>query len=462
MPMNKKLPLAALICALIFCLATAAYARGPVGDTVRNAGEIFWNVNAPNEGFVLTVSGNDVNLRAEYAAGEQPSINPADFAGEALEDGTYTFELQVVPRLDASVRETLANARAQGNGEAVSSELRRAGLIPEALVQSGSFTVEGGWIVTDQIEEAASKAASPELITKDQVILDDLIVDGSACIGQDCVNGESFGFDTLRLKENNLRIKFQDTSTSGSFPTVDWQLTANDSSNGGANKFSIDDIDNGRTPFTIEASAPSNSLYVDDDGRVGLGTATPVVELHVVNGDSPTLRLEQNGSSGFTAQTWDLAGNETNFFVRDVTNGSKLPFKIRPNAPTSSIFVEATGDIGLGTESPAADLHVFDSGTTLTEPQLELETNANFNFFRMTANGATTPSADMTYTNNSGNPAFRINIGGDGTQEFEIDSSGDLTVLGTVKASTLNTGGNAGTSICVDANGVLCTCGSCA
>ena len=53
----------------------------------------------------------------------------------------------------------------------------------------------------------------------DQVILDDLIVDGSACIGFDCVNGESFGFDTLRLKENNLRIKFQDTSSSASFPS---------------------------------------------------------------------------------------------------------------------------------------------------------------------------------------------------------------------------------------------------
>ena len=33
----------------------------------------------------------------------------------------------------------------------------------------------------------------------DNVILDDLIVDGSACIGFDCVNGESFGFDTLRF-----------------------------------------------------------------------------------------------------------------------------------------------------------------------------------------------------------------------------------------------------------------------
>ena len=133
--------------------------------------------------------------------------------------------------------------------------------------------------------------------TEDIVFLDDLIVDGSACIGFDCVNGESFGFDTLRLKENNLRIKFLDTSSLASFPTNDWQITANDSSNGGANKFSIDDIDGGLTPFTIEAGAPSNSLYVDDGRRLGLGTSTPVVELHVKSGNTPTMRLAARGKS---------------------------------------------------------------------------------------------------------------------------------------------------------------------
>ncbi|WP_182440224.1 tail fiber domain-containing protein [Colwellia sp. RSH04] len=194
--------------------------------------------------------------------------------------------------------------------------------------------------------------------TADQQILDDLIVDGSICVGQDCVNGESFGFDTLRLKENNLRIKAQDTSNSASFPSRDWQITFNDSSNGGANKFSIDDIDGGRTPFTIEASAPSNSLYVDDGGRIGFGTATPVVELHLVSGDSPTLRLEQDGSSGFTAQTWDVAGNETNFFVRDASNGSTLPFRIKPHAPTDSLSISANGNIGVGTSNPGATLEV--------------------------------------------------------------------------------------------------------
>jgi hypothetical protein len=193
------------------------------------------------------------------------------------------------------------------------------------------------------------------------VILDDLIVDGSACVGQDCVNGESFGFDTIRLKENNLRIKFQDTSNTASFPSNDWQITINDSSNGGQNKFSIDDIDGGRTPFTIEASAPSHSLYVDDGGRIGLGTSTPVVELHVKDGDTPTLRLEQDGSSGFTPQTWDVAANETNFFVRDATNGSKLVFRIRPDAPSNSIFVDTDGDVGFGTSSPSEGLHLAKS-----------------------------------------------------------------------------------------------------
>lgn len=212
----------------------------------------------------------------------------------------------------------------------------------------------------------------------DFVINDDLIVDGSACIGFDCVNGESFGFDTIRLKENNLRIKFDDTSTASSFPRNDWQLTANDSANGGASKFSIDDISGSRTPFTIEANARSHSLYVDDGGRIGSRTSTPSTEIHTIDGDTPTLRLQQDGSSGFAPQTWDLAGNETNFFVRDVTNGSTLPFRIRPGAPTSAIFIDVDGDVGLGSASPDAPLDVEESGNLADdEPHVKVQnTNA--------------------------------------------------------------------------------------
>lgn len=268
---------------------------------------------------------------------------------------------------------------------------------------------------------AASTSAlclATTLAQADIVHLDDVIIDGSLCVGQDCVNGESFGFDTIRLKENNTRIKFDDTSASASFPNHDWQLTANESTNGGLNKFSIEDTTAARIPFTIEGSAPTNSLYVDDGGRVGLGTSTPVVELHVVNGDSPTLRLEQNGSSGFQAQTWDVAGNETNFFVRDATNGSLLPFKIRPTAPSNSLYVNTNGDIGLGTASPDRDLHLFSSSASDAQ-QILLEN---------TAGGAVQYRMESTSNNNrrivatsGGNPVSQMNFGDTAVQIFGTD-----------------------------------------
>ncbi len=221
---------------------------------------------------------------------------------------------------------------------------------PKAGYVFGGFTVSDGIVVNRELAEST---------LKDQVILDDLIVDGSACIGQDCVNGESFGFDTIRLKENNLRIKFQDTSSTASFPTQDWQITINDSSNGGANKFSIDAISPvSNTPFTIEAGAPSHSLYVDDGGRLGVGTSTPVADFHAKSGNTPTLRLEQDGSSGFAAQTWDLAGNEANLFIRDATNGSRLPFRIRPSAPTDSIDIKDNGNVEFGADTAAKEIKV--------------------------------------------------------------------------------------------------------
>lgn len=286
----------------------------------------------------------------------------------------------------------------------------------------------------------------------DQQILDDLIVDGSICVGQDCVNGESFGFDTIRLKENNLRIRFQDTSNSASFPSNDWQLTANDSSNGGANKFSIDDIDGGRTPFTIEASAPTDSLYVEDGGRIGFGTNTPVVTLHAVEGNTPTLRLEQDGSSGFTPQTWDMASNEANFFIRDATNGSTLPFRIEPSAGTNSLYIDSTNDIGIGTNAPATSLHVRRtsgdavlrvenaSATNGDHAELQLNSDAQAWSFRSNTNNGTLTVINGT----SGLTPFvlspvavsnllQVGFNSAGAQDANnINITGSLTASGTI------------------------------
>jgi len=311
------------------------------------------------EQIVLTISiPNGEVLSFTYQSWDTPEIDLADERFANFTDGQYSYEIHVFQGF-------------KNRSETKDTIKQKTYINRDNLTQSGYFRIVNGQFVGwEDLEEpiiekpetniplkkGASSGDTP--VTEDQLILDDLIVDGSACIGMDCVNGESFGFDTIRLKENNLRIKFQDTSSTSAFPTRDWQLTANDSANGGANKFSIDDIDAGRTPFTVEAGAPSNSLYVDDYGRIGIKTSTPVVELHIADGDTPTVRLEQNGTGGWTPQTWDLAGNEANFFIRDVTNGSRLPFRIQPAAPSDSITIKSDGKVGIGTWYPVAKLHV--------------------------------------------------------------------------------------------------------
>ena len=192
----------------------------------------------------------------------------------------------------------------------------------------------------------------------------DTIIQGSACVGFDCVSAESFGFDTIRLKENNLRIKFDDTSSSASFPSNDWMLVANDTSNGGANYFAIQDVTVNRIPFRVFAGAPSNALIVNSGGKVGIGTGNPIVNLHVTEGNTPTLRLEQDGSDGFAVKTYDIAANETNFFVRDVNNGSKLIFRIMNNAPADALVINADGDIGMGVQNADGSVHIKRGNST--------------------------------------------------------------------------------------------------
>jgi hypothetical protein len=102
----------------------------------------------------------------------------------------------------------------------------------------------------------------------DQVILDDLIVDGSQCVGTDCVELEEFGFDTLKLKSGDPQIRFQDTSNSASFPTNDWLMGISDDAATGSASFYITDVSSGLDVLHIQAA---------DFGGVALGAGSAVV-----------------------------------------------------------------------------------------------------------------------------------------------------------------------------------------
>lgn len=417
----------------ILSLSLAAFAAENGGVVSGGGPFIQFNVKGGAAGYELTLLDTEGNVIVKkFTGGRNPVVGVSDL-GENPLDGPYNFSLRAVVNVPADVQARLAAAREKGN-DAEIKKIQKEAKLGNAEVLSGTITLlNGGWVNPNGKEEDANDSAAvvtqggiadsgvtadanrpSQPVAQDQVIPDDLIVQSSTCTGFDCINGESFGFDTLRLKENNLRIHFDDTSTSAGFPNNDWRIIANDSASGGANKFVVEDSTAAVNPFTIEAAAPANALYIDSTGNIGMQQSAPGLDFHMTESDTPAIRLEQTNAGGFTAQTWDIGGNEANFFIRDLTGGSKLSFRIRPGAPTSSIDIAADGDVGIGTGSPATKLDVQgtvsinnggDLGIGITAPTATVHVvdSIDASAIGKMQNSSASGFSGITYLDNSGN-----------------------------------------------------------
>ncbi len=313
----------------------------PVAAIMIGTYGIDWLPTLSAEGIQLTIAGpGDFYWRETFAKGTRPRFAIADIKGQCL-DGTYIYELTALPQ---------AQPRARREGDLLISPVQ----LP-AATQTGSFSVRGGAFLAMTLSESPGSVQA--------TFNEDLHVVGSLCVGTDCSEPETWGYDVLRLKENNLRLHFDDTSSTGSFPANDWRLVINDTADGGANYFAVEDATAVRTPFKIMAGARTSSIFVSSNGRVGLGTAAPALNLHIVQGDTPSIRLDQDTSSGWTAQVWDICGNESNFYIRDATGGSKLSFRIQPGTPTNTLALKADGKVGIGTWDPDSNLEIESTGS---------------------------------------------------------------------------------------------------
>jgi len=80
----------------------------------------------------------------------------------------------------------------------------------------------------------------------------------------------------------------------------------------------------------------------------------------ITTSDFPSLHLNQTGGPEGTYE-WHVAGDETEFVVQDVT-ANKVPFTISTGAPSDSLVIHRSGQVGLGTETPQGNLHIFGDG----------------------------------------------------------------------------------------------------
>ncbi len=436
--MKQKMKNALLIAASSMLFYSIVFAQDDVALVIDGQTVDFLSGDvAEHEALTLRIVAPDGRIwHGDFAWGNLPAIKLSFVFDDDLPDGRYNYT--IIPHMDLA-------------DDTVAPEHRGLeppqGPAPNPKV--GTFTVTQGLIVDPNLPEdgpdswesshfydsMAKRPTGTDIRMMSQTINDDLIVQGSICVGFDCLSSESFGFDTLRLKENNLRIAFIDTSTAGGFPAGDWQLRANDSASGGADHFSIDwlgfNAANGNapvsTPFRVDGEAPTNAFRIASSGRVGLGTSNPILNMHIETFNTPGIRLEQNEAGPWGPYTWDIAGNETNFFVRDVTNGSSLPLRIRPGAPTSSLDIAATGDVGIGTASPSAALHVRRNPGSIGDRQmLRLENNggSRVDFVNLASGN----NWRLATEHNTG--SFIITRIGSGAIEMRVDSAGNVTIPG--------------------------------
>ena len=193
--------------------------------------------------------------------------------------------------------------------------------------------------------------------------------------------------------------------------------------------------------FRVESNGNANMLFVDaGNDRVGIGLSSPSFPL-TVQADSGTNGIAVLGRSADDIST-------TLFFENDGTTqigrlqARQSYFQISGTDNTKGIFIDSTGEVGIGTSSASRTLHV-NSGSTNEVARFESsDTEAIVEFKDSTGTASLKCRNDYRFNNSSGELA-RINSSGQlgiGTsapdQLLTLASSSDTQLKLTTSNST--------------------------
>lgn len=110
--------------------------------------------------------------------------------------------------------------------------------------------------------------------------------------------------------------------------------------NGGTRLFSVQ----GNGTVSINQPSPSSTYKLDVGGAIRS------------TGAAPSYTLREDDASN---QTWLMGSYAGNYAIRDTTvSGTTYPFQIEPATPSSTVYLDSTGKVGIGTSTPQAILSV--------------------------------------------------------------------------------------------------------
>src|SRR5258708_24099121 len=219
---QKSFVLVIFVCAALACLQTAALGEGasqsadPKAANVRAEGMgVRFDSTISYSNATLTISGPDGNVyKREFKGGSAVSFAVNDKTGDALGNGQYTYEIRFTTVQQDN--HLMSAPRGAGSVEDENGRINGRASSVQSVVQSGSFALQNGALyVGNDIEPTSRRTSSTKsfenrppqstvpvsgnTVTRlrnhrlslfsmpDQVIPDDLIVQGSAAIGLDCV-----------------------------------------------------------------------------------------------------------------------------------------------------------------------------------------------------------------------------------------------------------------------------------
>lgn len=193
--------------------------------------------------------------------------------------------------------------------------------------------------------------------------------------------------------------------------------------------------DTGDTQFNDEAG--NAVMYIDTAQRVGIGTATPAVDLEISN-DHPKLRFQTKDAGGDCNIDFKSLDGSSLALIRCQAAGNALDhLSIGAGSSEDDFVLDSNGKIGIGEQTPLGQLHVKteDSGITTVDTKAdELVVESNGNAGISILGGPihvvglyfpTSSDPDESYIKYD-HGANTMTVRTNGTDAVQIDSSGHL------------------------------------
>ena len=210
----------------------------------------------------------------------------------------------------------------------------------------------------------------------------------------------------------------------------------------------------GLTQVMGQWTTSGTNIYNSNTGNVGIGNTTPGTLLHVgKNMTEPTIKVHNfGGIGGATFQMTDnvsgadwkfKATNAGGFKIRD--NAFALDvIQIEPNSLANALYINAAGNVGLGTSVPAAKLDVNSTSNYvaqfngLSPMYLGLfESNA----YRGYLGSYSGSDADVDFGTGSGNVSGKLHLTIQASPKLTVDAAGNVGVGTTTPTHKLHVNG---------------------